>query len=139
MHEIAGRQVQAVDLRELHGNLEIGRDFWTWIKVRIDRYGFAEGRDYVKVASPQTGGGRGSSTPRIDYYGTTTVGKELAMVENNAKGMMIRRYFITVEEPFRAGGGARRSRSPRMRFRTKARSRCLKAATGRCGCARSAP
>jgi phage anti-repressor protein len=84
MHNIAGKQVQAIDLRELHGNLEVGRDFSNWIKGRITQYGFVEGRDYVKVALAQTGEKGGA--PRIDYYGTLSMGKELAMVENNAKG-----------------------------------------------------
>jgi phage anti-repressor protein len=43
-----------------------------------------EGRDYVKVVSPETGGNGGAG--RVNYYGTLTMGKELAMVENNDQG-----------------------------------------------------
>jgi phage anti-repressor protein len=100
MHEIAGKQVQAVDLRELHANLENGDNFSTWIKERIKKYGFSEGHDYVAISVIPENGGR-----RTDYYGTLSMGKELAMVEDNAKGRMIRRYFITVDEQLRAGGG----------------------------------
>lgn len=30
---------QIVSARELHGFLEVGRDFTTWIKGRIEKYG----------------------------------------------------------------------------------------------------
>ena len=45
--EIAGNQIRAVDARELHTFLEVGRDFSNWIKDRIDQGMFSEGKDYV--------------------------------------------------------------------------------------------
>ena len=36
---------QVVNARELHGFLEVGKDFSNWIKDRINKYGFAEGED----------------------------------------------------------------------------------------------
>jgi anti-repressor protein len=88
MHPIGGREVQATNLRELHGNLESGWDFSDWIKNRIEKYGFVEGRDFVTV--PETTvtvqNGKTYRSPRIDYYGTLVMGKELAMVENNERG-----------------------------------------------------
>lgn len=38
--------MQAVNARELHGFLHVGKDFSTWIKDRIDQYDFVQGRDF---------------------------------------------------------------------------------------------
>ena len=35
--------------RGLHEFLGVGKDFSNWIKDRIERYGFADGEDYVTV------------------------------------------------------------------------------------------
>ncbi|MDR2194716.1 MAG: antA/AntB antirepressor family protein [Treponema sp.] len=45
---------QAVNARDLHASLGVGRDFSTWIKDRIEKYGFTEGSDYHL---PKRGGG----------------------------------------------------------------------------------
>jgi anti-repressor protein len=62
-----------------------GRHFADWVKDRIEKYAFVEGRDYVTVIISQTGE---KGRPRIEYYATLTMGKELAMVENNDRGRM---------------------------------------------------
>jgi len=103
---------QAVDARELHMALEVGRDFSTWIKDRIDKYGFEAGEDYFKLEgflpdlaktsddkevfteSGENLGGR----PKIDYLLSINMAKEIALVENNEIGRKIRRYLIKVEE-----------------------------------------
>jgi phage anti-repressor protein len=78
MHEIAGQQVQAVNLRELHVKLgSVRRDFSTWFKERTEKYGFVENRDYV---THEVVGRNGKTS--VDYYATLTMAKELAMVEN---------------------------------------------------------
>ena len=41
----------SVNARDLHGALEVGKDFSTWIKGRIDQYGFIEGEDFM-IAEP---------------------------------------------------------------------------------------
>ncbi|SHE99324.1 Phage anti-repressor protein [Modicisalibacter ilicicola DSM 19980] len=127
--------------RDLHVFLEVGRDFSTWMKDRIDQYCFVEGEDYIvmnnfgspdlanqklsrrkpRFDSPDLGktcedefspdlgktsedefspdlaktskGGR----PAIDYHLTMDMAKELAMIENNAMGRRVRRYFIQRE------------------------------------------
>ena len=102
--------VQLSNARDLHAMLEVGKDFSTWIKDRIEKYGFTEGEDFiVKLDSPDLGnqedgfspdlgnkslGGR----PAIDYHLTLDMAKELAMIENNPKGREVRRYFIRVEK-----------------------------------------
>lgn len=37
---------RAVNARELHRFLKVGRDFSTWIKERINQYEFVENQDY---------------------------------------------------------------------------------------------
>lgn len=84
---------ETVNARELHEFLEIGRDYSTWIKQRMDKYGFIENIDYVIVKSiPQNGG------IVIDYYISIDMAKELSMVENNEKGKQARQYFIECEK-----------------------------------------
>lgn len=38
-----------VSARELHEFLEIGKDFSTWIKDKINKYGFEEGLDFSPI------------------------------------------------------------------------------------------
>jgi phage anti-repressor protein len=97
--EIGGVPTQAVDARELHGFLGIGKKFSDWIKDRINEYEFAENVDYVLIS--QNGGiktGRGSDRRSIDYHLSLGTAKELAMVERNDMGRTIRRYFIECEQ-----------------------------------------
>lgn len=89
--------VQTSDGRELHRLLGVGRDFTTWIKGRISQYGFVESVDFVIVDTAPQIGGVGNRGARTDYYLTLGMAKELAMMENNAEGRRIRRYFIECE------------------------------------------
>ena len=111
---------QLIDARDLHESLQVGRDFSTWVKDRIEKYGFVEGEDFFvysdfcspnlrskkarrfspnlgKTSYEQNLGGR----PSIEYFLTLDMAKELAMVENNEAGREIRRYLIKVEKKFR--------------------------------------
>lgn len=85
-----------VDARALHKALEAKRDFATWIKARISKYGFVEGEDYEKSSMITDSPIRGSQ-PAIEYRLSVNMGKELAMVENNERGKLVRRYFIECE------------------------------------------
>ena len=98
-HVINGIEQPTADARELHAFLQVGRDFSTWIKGRIDEYGFLENQDFVLIH--QNGGikkGRGGDRRSIDYALTFDMGKELAMLEQNDKGREARRYFIECEK-----------------------------------------
>ena len=92
---IGSSQVNTVDARVLHGFLEVGRDFSTWIKSRIDEYGFEEGKDYSPVWGHRSGDLPGK--PRTDYTLSMDMAKELAMVERSPKGKEARQYFIECE------------------------------------------
>ncbi len=90
---------QTVNARDLHEFLEVGRDFTSWIKQRVKKYGFVEDQDFTIVftKSGENLGGRPSS----EYHISLDMAKELSMVENNDKGREARKYFIDVENKLR--------------------------------------
>jgi anti-repressor protein len=86
---------RVVSARELHSFLDSKQDFSTWIKNRIDKFGFIEDQDYTtfhKIVE---------RAKRKEYAITLDMSKELAMVENNEKGRIARRYFIEAENKYR--------------------------------------
>lgn len=58
---IGGHTVLGIeDARDLHAGLKVGRDYTTWIKARIQKYGFREGVDFdvlqdIDSVGPQNG------------------------------------------------------------------------------------
>lgn len=91
----------AVNARDLHLFLQVGRDFTTWIKGRISKYGFAQKLDFEiveKMSSPNSGSSKARQQVLVEYHITLDMAKELSMVENNAKGREARRYFIAMEK-----------------------------------------
>ena len=102
MHELIPLQLQTIDgdtvetvsARELHSYVESRREFSTWIKNRIEKYGFIEGQDFLTILSKTPSGGR----PSQEYFITLDMAKQLAMVENNDKGSQARKYFIECEK-----------------------------------------
>lgn len=91
-----GRQaVPTANARDLHTFLEVGKDFSTWIKDRIDQYAFVEHQDFevfTEIGENLRGG-----RPIKEYVLTLDMAKELSMVERNAKGKQARQYFIECE------------------------------------------
>ncbi|EII9939672.1 TPA: phage antirepressor Ant [Escherichia coli] len=99
---IANETALLCNARDLHAFLEVGKDFSTWIRIRISEYEFTENQDFILL--PKTGEqrkGRGGHN-RKDYHLTLDTAKELAMVEHNEKGRQIRRYFIECEKKLRS-------------------------------------
>lgn len=89
--------VKTVDGREVHRFLGAKKDYTTWIKDRIAKFGFVEGADFVVISqSPILGSGNRGA--RDEYYLTIGMGKELGMVDRSAKGREIRKYFLSIEE-----------------------------------------
>lgn len=82
--------------RDLHKFLGVQTRFNDWIKNRISEYGFVKSQDYISftenLVKPKNG------RKSIQYHITLDMAKELAMVEKNAKGREIRRYFIECEK-----------------------------------------
>lgn len=101
---------QTINARDLHKFLENKYDFTHWIKYRIKQYSFQEGVDFIRAEFSQNftktpsgaayddfsqnSGGR----PKLEYHITLDMAKQLAMVENNEKGQIARRYFIECEK-----------------------------------------
>ncbi|CAI0969339.1 antA/AntB antirepressor family protein [Serratia quinivorans] len=110
--QIGGRENNIVSAKALHKALGVGNDFSTWLKLRIDEYGFVLGTDYAvfdssdfrnqSVNIDQQDGGwvskRGGDRRSKDYGLSLGMSKELAMVERNDQGRAVRRYFIQCEE-----------------------------------------
>lgn len=94
IHDHKGQKV--VSARELHYYLEVGRDFSTWIKDRIERFEFVENVDFVTFTKIV------ERAKRIEYAISIDMAKELSMVENNEKGKVARRYFIECEKKLKS-------------------------------------
>lgn len=109
VRQIGGTPQPSVNARELWQFVESRRDFSNWIQYRIEKYGFVENEDYLRNKFvgqvPHQGGLR--AVEQIDYYLTIDTAKEMAMVEANAKGREVRRYFIDCERQARAAHEAR--------------------------------
>jgi phage anti-repressor protein len=91
---------QVVNARELHEFLEVGKDFTTWIKDRIDKYDFVEETDFI--TTPQKRGTANGGYKIVDeYILTLDTAKEIAMVQNNEKGKQVRKYFIAIEKKYK--------------------------------------
>lgn len=76
--------IQTVNARDLHTFLGVGKDFSTWIKDRIEMYGFAENVDYL-VFSPNLGNNQ-KGRPVKEYHVSLDMAKELSMVDRGEKG-----------------------------------------------------
>lgn len=86
-----------VDARELHEFLGISTRFNMWISRRLDSQEFIENQHFIKAHSfVQVGNLR---RPQTDYILTIRTAKKLCMLEKSSeKAMMIREYFLEVEE-----------------------------------------
>lgn len=93
-HPISDEFVQSCSARELWKFLGSKREFTTWIKQRIEKYGFVEGEDWVFDKFVKNSNGR----PTANYIISLDMAKELSMVEANDIGRKVRKYFIEVEK-----------------------------------------
>jgi phage anti-repressor protein len=87
--------INAVDGRTLHEAIQSKTpDFSTWTQRKIKKFGFVENQDYEVFFHNSVEKGR----PSKEYVISLDMAKEVAMVENNAKGREIRQYFIKAEK-----------------------------------------
>lgn len=99
---IGGLECLVVDGRALHEVLGAKRDFATWLKSKLDEYGFIEKVDFEIF--PQTGENSKVGRPTQDYSLSLDMAKELAMVERTPQGRAARRYFIACEQRLMQAG-----------------------------------
>lgn len=102
VRQIGAAAAQAVNARDLHAFLGIGRDFSSWIKDRIEGFAFDVGSDFATYDAGPQNGGAGNRGARIEYALSIDMAKELAMVERSAKGKQVRLYFIECERRAKA-------------------------------------
>jgi anti-repressor protein len=100
---ISNQAIQLCNARDLHSTMQVKRDFSNWIKARIAKFGFIEGEDFIRLDSPKLANHKnGGDLRSIEYHLTIDMSKELAMVENNEQGRIVRRYFIQMEREAKA-------------------------------------
>lgn len=102
-----------VSARDLHRVLGVKEDFSNWLKRRIKKYRFKENVDFALIffdvhgnqiplaKNSETDVEAVSKVHRIEYALTMDCAKEIAMVQANDKGKMVRDYFIQVEKDYR--------------------------------------
>jgi len=98
--DIDGGAVPTVNARDLHAFLEVGKDFSTWIKDRIQQHGFIENHDFIVF--PKIGENPNGGRPSMEYHFTVETAKHIAMTEHTGKGREARDYFIQCEKELRA-------------------------------------
>ena len=82
---------------ELHAVLEVKSNYREWIKRRFVECDAVETEDYTSVEISTVSGG----SPKKENIIKLDIAKEMAMLERNAKGKQVRRYFIQVEKKYR--------------------------------------
>lgn len=107
-----------VNARELHEWLGVGKDFTSWIKDRINQYGFIENVDYTSFT--EIGEREVGATRRSVYVITLDMAKELSMVERTLKGKEARQYFIKCEEKLKEVSSKQLSPMEQLRLQYQA-------------------
>ena len=90
-----------VNARDLHKQLDSGRQFTDWIENRIKSYQLIKDVDYFTISRKYEIDGFTESKDILDYILTLDCAKQLAMVERTNSGALVRRYFIIIEKAFK--------------------------------------
>jgi len=86
---------QVVNARELWERLESKQEFANWVKKRLADVDAIENVDYFTLDK------KINRQILKEYIVTMDIAKEMAMLERNVIGKMIRRYFIEAEKRYR--------------------------------------
>lgn len=81
---------------ELYNALEPKSKFADWVKNRINDCDAIDNEDY-ETFSKKLEKGR----PSVDYIIKLDIAKEMAMLERNENGKLVRRYFIQIEKKYK--------------------------------------
>lgn len=87
---------ETVNGRELHKNLEVGKNYSDWIKSQIKRLELIENEDYIKYRTPSRGSVNYNEL--VEYNFTIDNAKHIAMISLTNKGREVRQYFINAEK-----------------------------------------
>ena len=92
-----------VNARDLHKQLNSGRQFTDWIENRIESYQLIKDVDYFTISRKYETVKNSGLQPKetLDYSLTLDCAKQLAMVERTSIGALVRRYFIIIEKAFK--------------------------------------
>ena len=93
---IGAESVNSVNARELWRALEVKTEFRVWIKRRLEECMAFENEDYIKAEQKSSSSKTGQI--QIEYIVSTDTAKEISMLERNAKGKEVRKYFIEAEK-----------------------------------------
>lgn len=96
---------RTVNARDLHEFVGSSQQFADWIKNRIEKYGFEEGSDFVRLHKKM----KANNATLIEYHLSIDMAKQLTMVENNEKGREARRYFIACENALKTAKSSLKS------------------------------
>ncbi|ELA8890690.1 antA/AntB antirepressor family protein [Acinetobacter baumannii] len=94
--KLNGKNQFGVNARDLHKMLDVKSDFSHWINRRIKQCGFEENYDFIKVVKKDELSKTGQWI--TEYIISVDMTKHLGMMERNAKGHEIRKYYIEQEE-----------------------------------------
>jgi anti-repressor protein len=108
---ITAKGNQAVDARELHKFLEVGRRFNDWIKDVLSIHGFKENIEYAKLAydihgkvigrpllKKEYSDNQAVTVYKTEYILTLDCAKHICLLQRNEKGRQARDYFIQCEK-----------------------------------------
>lgn len=96
--QVDEKQEPIVSGRELHEILEIGTRYNDWFS-RMKEYGFIENQDYCTITQKRVTA-QGNETIYNDHAIKLDMAKEIAMIQRNERGKIVRQYFIQVEKDF---------------------------------------
>lgn len=88
---------EPISARDLYNFLESKRDFSSWIKDRISKYGFEENKDYYKLYFDIYGNEvdvEDYVTGRIEYFVNSDMAKQLIIVERKRRGTEFTKSMI---------------------------------------------
>lgn len=92
---------QGVDARQLHAALGVGRDFTTWIREAIERFGFVDGRDFASaqgLRSPESGSAKAREQWATEYTLSLAAAKLIAISIRGPQALKAREALIKIEE-----------------------------------------
>ena len=81
---IDGTEINTVNARDLHCFLENKDKYTTWIKDRIEQFGFVENKDFVTFSENSEKIGKGR--PRKEYVGAISEGTRNGRAQRQGQG-----------------------------------------------------